>query len=68
MFIKFLKMFYDVTLNFLGSLHVTSNIFFKEPVSMQRTLQKIANERGGGGGGGGGEDKAIAAYACRIKE
>ena len=39
-FIKSLKMFYDVTLNFSGSLHVTSNIFFKELVAMQRTLQK----------------------------
>ena len=42
-FVKFLKMFYDVTLKFLGSLHVTSNIFFKELVAMQITLQKMAN-------------------------
>ena len=42
-FVKFLKMFYDVTLKFSGSLHVTSNIFFKELVAMQRTLQKRAN-------------------------
>ena len=41
-------MFYDVTLKFSGSLHVTSNIFFKELVAMQRTLKKMAN--GGGGG------------------
>ena len=27
-FIKFLKMFYDVNLKFSGSLHVTSNYFF----------------------------------------
>ena len=27
-FVKFLKMFYDVTLKFSRSLHVTSNIFF----------------------------------------
>ena len=27
-FVKFLKMFYDVTLKFSGSLHVTSNFFF----------------------------------------
>ena len=45
-FVKFLKMFYDITLKFSGSLHVTSNIFFKELVAMQRTLQKMAN--GGG--------------------
>ena len=57
-------MFYDVTLKFSGSLHVTSNIFFKELVAMQRTLQKMAN----GGGGGGGGDKVIVVYACRMKE
>ena len=45
-FVKFLKMFYDITLKFSGSLHVTSNIFFKELVAMKRTLQKMAN--GGG--------------------
>ena len=28
-FVKFLKMFYDVTLKFSGSLHITSNIFLK---------------------------------------
>ena len=61
-FVKFLKMFYDVTLKFSGSLHITSNIFFKELVSMQRTLQKMANERGGGG------NKVMAAYAHRMKE
>ena len=62
-FFKFLKMFYDVTLKFSRSLHVTSNIFFKELVAMQRTLPKMAN-----GGGGGGGDKKIAVYACRMKE
>ena len=46
-FLKFLKMFYDVTLNFSGSLHVTSNIFFKELVAMQRTLQKKKRLMGG---------------------
>ena len=49
MFVKFLKMFYNITLKFSGSLHVTSNIIFKELVAMKRTLQKMAN--GGGGGG-----------------
>ena len=58
MFVKFLKMFYDVTLKFSRSLHVTSNIFFKELVAMQITLQKIAN-RG---------DKVIVFYACRMME
>ena len=42
-FVKFLKMFYDVNLKFSGYLHVTSNFFFKELVAMQRTLQKMAN-------------------------
>ena len=58
LFVKFLKIFYDVTLKFSGSLHVTSNIFFKEPVAMQITLQKMAN----------GGDKVIVVYACRMKE
>ena len=58
MFVKFLKMFYDVTLKFSGSLPVTSNIFFKELVDVHRTLQKIAN----------GGDKVIVVYACRMKE
>ena len=57
-FVKFLKMFYNVTLKFSGSLHITPNIFFKELVAMQRTLQKMAN----------GRDKVIAFYACRMKE
>ena len=39
-FVKFLKMFYDVTLKFLGSLHVTSNIVFKELVAMQKNIAK----------------------------
>ena len=51
MFVKFLNIFYDVTLKFSGSLHVTLNIFFKELVAIQRTLQKMANGEGGGGGG-----------------
>ena len=43
-FVIFLNMFYDVTLKFSGSLHVTSkNFFFKELVAMQRTLQNMAN-------------------------
>ena len=57
-FVKFLKMFYDVTLKFSGSLHVTSKKNFKELVAMQRTLQKMAN----------GEDKVIVVYACRMKK
>ena len=57
-FVKFLKMFYYVTFKFSGSLHVTSNIVFKELVSMERTLQKMANVG----------DKVMAAYACKMKE
>ena len=41
--VKFLKMFYDVTLKFSRFLHVTSIFFFKELVAMQKTLQKMAN-------------------------
>ena len=39
-FVKFLKMFYNVTLKFSGSLHVTSKKKIKEMVSMQRILHK----------------------------
>ena len=59
MFVKFLKMIYDVTLKVSGSFHVTSNIFFfKELVAMQRTLQKMANVG----------DKVIVVYAYRMKK
>ena len=38
--IKFLKVFYDATLSFSGSLHVTSNTFFKKLCDISQVLQK----------------------------
>lgn len=37
---KFLKTFYDITLSFFGSLHVTANSFFKQLMDIQKTLNK----------------------------
>ena len=39
-FISFLKTFFDATLSFFGSLHVTTNTFFKKLVSIQTSLNK----------------------------
>lgn len=39
-FVKFLKTFYDATLSFSGSLHVTANSFFKQLMEIQKTLNK----------------------------
>ena len=36
----FLKTFYDETLSFSGSLHVTTNTFFKKLVSIQKSINK----------------------------
>ena len=59
MIVKFLKMFYDVTLKFLGSLHVTSNFFLKNWWLCKEHCKKWLT---------GGEDKVIVVYACRMKE
>lgn len=42
MFIKFLKMFYQVTLKFSGTLYVTSNVFFHEVVEIHTTLSSLS--------------------------
>ncbi|CAK8538506.1 unnamed protein product [Lathyrus sativus] len=39
-FVKFLKTFYDATLSFSGSLHVTANSFFKQLMDIKKTLNK----------------------------
>ncbi|KAI4334919.1 hypothetical protein L6164_013620 [Bauhinia variegata] len=39
-FTKFLKIFYDATLSFSSSLHVTSNVFFHKLIDIQQTLLK----------------------------
>ncbi|WCJ38060.1 hypothetical protein M5689_019139 [Euphorbia peplus] len=40
-FIKFLKLFYNATLKFSGSLFVTSNTFFHEIMSIQSVLHRL---------------------------
>ncbi|KAK1385173.1 zinc finger BED domain-containing protein RICESLEEPER 2-like [Heracleum sosnowskyi] len=40
-FVKFLKIFYQVTLKFSGSLYVTSNIFFHEIVEIHANLSNL---------------------------
>ncbi|KAG8371050.1 hypothetical protein BUALT_Bualt13G0046600 [Buddleja alternifolia] len=44
-FTKFLKLFYDVTLQFSGSSKVTSNLFFLELVAVQTTLKKLSKNK-----------------------
>uniref|UniRef100_A0A6N2L2W2 hAT-like transposase RNase-H fold domain-containing protein n=1 Tax=Salix viminalis TaxID=40686 RepID=A0A6N2L2W2_SALVM len=43
--VKFLKIFYTVTLKFSGSLHVTSNSFFNELIYMHSNLSKLCKSR-----------------------
>ena len=38
-FLKFLKIFYDATLRFLGANYVTSNSFFLELMSIHDTIE-----------------------------
>ena len=40
LFVKFLKLFYDATLRFSGSKHITSNAFLMELVLIQETIEK----------------------------
>jgi hypothetical protein len=42
-FVKFLKVFYDATLSFSCSLHVTTNTFFKNLCDIEKSLQKWSN-------------------------
>ncbi|KAH1261745.1 putative AC transposase [Glycine max] len=39
-FISFLKTFYGATLSFFGSLHVSTNTFYKKLISIQKSLNK----------------------------
>jgi hypothetical protein len=41
-FLKFLKLFYDVTMRLSGSLYVTSNIYFQEICGIQAHLQAFS--------------------------
>ncbi|CAK8538383.1 unnamed protein product [Lathyrus sativus] len=38
-FVKFLKTFYDATLSFSGSLHVTANSFFKQLMDIKKNVE-----------------------------
>jgi hypothetical protein len=42
---KFLKIFYMVTLRFFGSLHVTSNSFFNELIYMHTNLLSLCKNK-----------------------
>ncbi|KAK9265824.1 hypothetical protein L1049_001791 [Liquidambar formosana] len=44
-FVRFLKLFYNVTLKFSGSLYVTSNAFFYELISVQSKLISLCKSR-----------------------
>ncbi|KAI8546962.1 hypothetical protein RHMOL_Rhmol07G0160200 [Rhododendron molle] len=41
LYVKFLKVFYVVTLKFSGSLYVTCNVFFDEMVLIQQDIMKL---------------------------
>ena len=43
--LKFLKIFYMITLKFSGSLHVTSNSFFNELIYMHTNLLQLCKSR-----------------------
>lgn len=45
-FLKFLKMFYDVTLKFSGSFYVTSNVFFHKVVEIHVELSTLSLHHG----------------------
>ena len=44
-FIRFLSTFYDITLDFSASLHVTSNIYFKSWCTIFNQLTSLSTER-----------------------
>lgn len=57
-FVKFLKLFYDVTLKFSGTLNVTSNLFFKELVVVQASLHTLSTQ----------SDSNVSLMAKKMKE
>ena len=44
-FVKFLKLFYTVTLKFFGSLYVTSNSLFHEMISMHTSISQLCRSK-----------------------
>lgn len=57
-FLKFLKIFYDLTLKFSGSLYVTSNLFFQEIFGVQVQLNDLIRE----------SDNLLARMALRMQQ
>ena len=45
LFVRFLKLFYDATLRFSGSKHITYNAFFIELVLIQETIEREVKGR-----------------------
>ncbi|KAK9293198.1 hypothetical protein L1049_021187 [Liquidambar formosana] len=43
-FVKFLKLFYNATLRFSGSLHVTANVFFLELILLQNAISQMCEK------------------------
>nr|XP_016470655.1 PREDICTED: zinc finger BED domain-containing protein RICESLEEPER 2-like [Nicotiana tabacum] len=56
-FIKFLEMFYQVTLKFSGTSYVTSNSFFHEIFNLQNFIQKYSHS----------EDSILSGMAEKMK-
>ena len=44
-FMRFLKLFYNATLRFLGSSHITSDVFFNELVLIQSKLIHLSKTK-----------------------
>ncbi|KAL6544154.1 hypothetical protein OROGR_010651 [Orobanche gracilis] len=57
-FVRFLKLFYDVTLKFSGTLNVTSNLFFKELVAVQTSLMNLSSNN----------DPSVSGMAKKMRE
>ncbi|KAL0416245.1 UNVERIFIED_CONTAM: hypothetical protein Slati_3456400 [Sesamum latifolium] len=57
-FVKFLKIFYNVTLKFSGSSYITSNAFFRELATLHVSLTTMMNKG----------DYHMASMAIRMKD
>jgi hypothetical protein len=57
-FLKFLKLFYDVTMRLSGSLYVTSNMYFQDICGIQAHLQAFSES----------EDHVLSAMTKKIKK
>ncbi|PSS09815.1 Zinc finger BED domain-containing protein [Actinidia chinensis var. chinensis] len=57
--VKFLKLFYNATKRFSGSLYVTSNYFFDDIVVIENKIQQLINRK---------EDLFLSSMAKKMKE